>query len=258
MPEGDTIHHAANRIRPVLEGRVPDRIRTPQRRHDGDRWPQRLAGRAVNRVEARGKHLLLHFDGELVLHSHLRMSGSWAVYGAGQRWRRAPARAWIVIESGGSQVVQFDGPLLELMTEARTRSDPQLAGLGQDVLGENFDERLALLALREDDPTRCFGDALLDQRTIAGIGNIWKSESCFAAAADPWKPVGLTADETVLATVAFARSEMAVSAREGFMARPRAVYGRAGEPCPRCATAIRSAGQGEGNRNTYWCPGCQR
>jgi len=258
MPEGDTIHHAANSIRPVLEGRVPERIRTPQRRHDADRWPQRLAGRAVNRVEARGKHLLLHFDGELVLHSHLRMSGSWAVYDSGERWRRSPARAWLVIEFEGRHVVQFDGPLLELMTEARTRSDPQLAGLGQDVLGEHFDEQAMIRAIREDDPTRPFGDALIDQRTIAGIGNIWKSESCFAAAADPWKPVGLTADEAVLAAVGFARSQMAVSAKEGFKARPRAVYGRAGEPCPRCGEPIKSGGQGEGNRTTYWCSACQR
>jgi endonuclease-8 len=257
VPEGDTIHHAANRIRAVLEGRVPERIRTPQRRHDADRWPQRLAGRALRRVEARGKHLLLHFDGDLVLHSHLRMSGAWDVYGDGERWRRAPSRAWLILESGGQHVVQFDGPLLQLMTEARTRTDPRLAWLGQDVLGERFDDALLIRRIREDDPTRTFGDALIDQRTIAGIGNIWKSESCFAAAADPWKAVGVTADETVLAAVSFAREEMAHSAREGFSARPRAVYGRAGEPCTRCGEQISSAGQGEGNRTTYWCPACQ-
>ena len=258
MPEGDTIHHAANRIRPVLEGRVPERIATPQRRHDADRWPARLAGRAVSSVEARGKHLLLHFEGELVLHSHLRMSGAWGVYRDGQRWHRAPRRAWLVLAAGDHSVVQFDGPLLELMTEARSRSDPQLARLGQDVLGERFDEELLLRAIREDDPTRSFGDALLDQRTIAGIGNIWKSESCFAAAADPFRPLGDTADATVLAAVAFAREQMALSARDGFSARPRAVYGRAGESCERCRETIRAAGQGDGNRTTYWCPGCQR
>ena len=257
MPEGDTIHYAANRIRAVLEGHVPDVLRTPQRRHDADRWPQRLGGRAVTAVEARGKHLLLHFEGELVLHSHLRMTGSWAVYGPGERWRRSPRRAWLVIGSGGSEVVEFDGPLLELLTEARTRSDPRLSGLGQDVLGERFDEAALIRRIREDDPTRPFGDALIDQRTIAGIGNIWKSESCFAAGADPWKPVGLTADEAILAAVAFAREAMARSAREGFIARPRAVYGRAGEACGRCGAAIWGAGQGEGNRTTYWCSGCQ-
>jgi endonuclease-8 len=211
----------------------------------------------VTAVEARGKHLLLHFEGDLVLHSHLRMTGSWGVYGPGERWRRSPRRAWLVIGSGGSEVVEFDGPLLELLTEARTRTDPRLCGLGQDVLGEHFDEAALIRRIREDDPTRPFGDALIDQRTIAGIGNIWKSESCFAAAADPWKPVGLTADETILAAITFAREAMAHSAREGFIARPRAVYGRAGEACPRCGTEIRGAGQGEGNRTTYWCPDCQ-
>ena len=258
MPEGDTIHHAANRIRPVLEGRVPDEIRTPQRRHDADRWPERLAGRAVTRVEARGKHLLLHFEGELVLHSHLRMTGSWALYGEGQRWRRSPHRAWLVMRAQRSEVVQFDGPLLELITESRSRTDASLAGLGQDVIGERFDEALLLRVIREDDQTRPFGDALTDQRTIAGIGNIWKSESCFAAAVDPWKPLARTGDEEILAAVRYAREQMAHSAREGFGARPRAVSLRAGEPCPRCRAPIRSAGQGEQNRRTYWCPDCQR
>jgi endonuclease-8 len=258
MPEGDTIHHAAGRIRPVLEGGVPEEIRTPQRRHAADRWPERLAGRAVERVEARGKHLLLHFEGGLVVHSHLRMSGSWEVHPQGERWRRAPHRAWLVLRARGHDVVQFDGPLLELITKARSRSDPLLAGLGPDVIGERFDEREVIRRLRADDPTRPFGDALTDQRTIAGIGNIWKSEACFAAAADPWRPAGGTPEQTVLAAIRFAREQMSQSARDGFAALPRAVYGRAGEPCPRCGETVRSAGQGEQNRTTYWCPACQR
>jgi endonuclease VIII len=257
MPEGDTIHHAANRIRPLLEGRVPEQIRTPQRRHDADRWPARLAGRGVSSVQARGKHLLIHFEGDLVLHSHLRMSGAWDVAALGERWRRAPRRAWLVLRSDGHEVVQFDGPLLELLSESRARLHPALRELGQDVIGERFDEDLLIRRIREDDPTRPFGDALLDQRTIAGIGNIWKSESCFAAAADPWKTLGQTGDETVLAAVAFAREHMAQSARDGYEARPRAVYSREGDACGRCGARIRCARQGDGNRTTYWCPGCQ-
>src|SRR5579863_4641084 len=150
MPEGDTIHHAAQRIAPLLEGRVPEEIATPQRRHAADRWPERLAGRAVERVEARGKHLLLHFGGGLVVHSHLRMSGSWDVHPDGARWRKSPRRAWLVMRAGGGEVVQFDGPLLELITEARSRSDPQLAGLGPDVIGADFDEREVIRRLRAD------------------------------------------------------------------------------------------------------------
>jgi len=258
MPEGDTIHHAANRIRPVLAGRVPEQIVTPQRRHERDRWPERLAGRAVEAVEARGKHLLVRFDGDLVLHSHLRMTGAWDVHAVGERWRRARSRAWLVLRAGGQEVVQFDGPLLELITTSRARTDPRLRDLGQDVIGERFDEAMLLRRIREDDPTRPLGDALIDQRTIAGIGNIWKSECCFAAAADPWKPLARTRDEEIVAAVRFARERMAQSARDGYEARPRAVYARAGERCPRCGERIRAAGQGDGNRSTYWCAGCQR
>jgi endonuclease VIII len=186
------------------------------------------------------------------------MTGSWDVHARGARWRKSPRRAWLVMRSPAGEVVQFDGPLLELMTEARSRSDPRLAALGPDVLGPSLDEREVIRRLRTDDPTRPFGDALLDQRTIAGLGNIWKCESCFAAGADPWRPAGETGEETVLAAVRFAREQMAQSARDGFAARPRAVYGRVGEPCPRCGGTIRSGGQGEQNRTTYWCPGCQR
>ena len=258
MPEGDTIHYAAHRIRPILEGRVPDRIATPAPRAPGaTTWPERLAGRAVRSVDAYGKHLFLRFSGDLTLHSHLRMTGSWSVYDAGRPWRKSPRRAWLVIQAGADEVVQFDGPVLELVTDSRTRLDQRIAGLGPDVLGAHFDEDRYLRRLREDDPTRPVGDALLDQRTVAGIGNVWKAESCFAAGIDPWRPVGRTTNAEACAIVQSARERMAVSAREGHAARPRAVYGRWGEPCPRCGTAIRSGRQGDENRVTYWCPGCQ-
>ncbi|GAC1439290.1 MAG: Fpg/Nei family DNA glycosylase [Solirubrobacteraceae bacterium] len=258
MPEGDTIHHAALRIRPVLEGRVPDRILTPHPRHGAERWPERLAGRCVTAVEAYGKHLFLRFEGDLALHSHLRMTGSWGVYAHGQRWRRAPRRAWLVLHAGDRAVVQFDGPVLELMTAARSRADVRLAALGPDILGERFDTRRVLARLREDDPTRGIGDALLDQHIVAGLGNIWKAESCFAAALDPWRPLAEVRDEQLQSLLAFAREQMGISAREGYIRRPRAVYRRAGELCGRCGARIRSRGQGDDNRTTYWCPGCQR
>jgi endonuclease VIII len=258
VPEGDTIHHAAARIGSLLLGRVPDTILTPQPRHGAERWPERLAGRTLTAVDAHGKHLFLRFEGALTLHSHLRMSGSWGVYEQGQPWRRSRGRAWLILGRGERQAVQFDGPVLELMSDARTRSDPRLARLGQDVIGASFDEALFLRRLREDDPTRPIGDALLDQRTVAGIGNLWKAECCFAAELDPWRPVAKVSDEHALAAVGFAREHMARSAREGPSARPRAVYRRAGMPCPRCSTAVLQRGQGENNRLTFWCPGCQR
>jgi endonuclease-8 len=257
MPEGDTIHYAAASIRAVLDGRVPEEILTPHPRHRADRWPERLAGRAVRSVDAHGKHLFLRFDGELTLHSHLRMSGAWGVHRAGEPWKRAARRAWLVLRVRGWEVVEFDGPVLELMPEVRTRSAPQLAALGQDILGEHFDVPRFLSRLREDDPTRPVGDALLNQHTVAGIGNVWKAESCFAVGIDPWRALAEVSDEEAIALVDFAREHMRRSARDGFAARPRAVYRRAGRPCPRCSAPIRQRGQWENNRLTFWCPGCQ-
>jgi endonuclease-8 len=257
MPEGDTIHHAANRIRAVLAGQVPEEIITPQPRHARERWAQRLAGRQLRRVDAHGKHLFLRFEGDLTLHSHLRMTGAWSVYSGGQRWQRSPRRAWLVIRAAGAEVVQFDGPLLELMTESRIRFDQRLAGLGPDILGESFDGRAVLRRLREDDPRRPIGDALLDQRTVSGIGNLWKAEACFAVGIDPWRAAGEVENHETLALLEFARERMSQSARDGFQARPRAVYKRAGAPCPRCGALIRQRPQGDENRLTFWCPGCQ-
>ena len=257
MPEGDTIHHAANRIAPVLVGQVPDAVLTPHPRPAGEGWAARLQGSRVTAVRARGKHLLIDFEGDYVLHSHLRMTGAWAVYRRGERWRRSPRRAWLVLRSGDSEVVQFDGPVLELMTALRARGDARLAALGPDVLDERFDERELLRRLRDDDPTRPIGDALLDQRTIAGIGNIWRAESCFGAGVDPWRVTGKVGDEEVLAIVRFAREHMRRTVETGLRVRPRAVHNRAGQPCPRCSATIRARGQWEDNRTVYWCPACQ-
>jgi len=223
MPEGDTIHHAAARIRSVLEGRVPESVATPQPRHRIDRWDERLAGRGVRSVDPHGTHRFLRFDGGITLHSHLRMTGAWSVQREGARWRRAPRRAWLVIRSGGWEAVQFDGPVLELVRDSRTRLDPHLAALGQDILGADFDEARFLRRLRADDPARPIGDALLEQRTVAGIGNVWKSECCFAAEVDPWRHTSQVSDEQALALIAFARERMPLSAQQGPRARPRSV-----------------------------------
>lgn len=257
MPEGDTIAYAANRMRPVLERAVPDEIVTPHPRHAPDRWPERLAGRAVNSVDTHGKHLFLHFEGDLVLHSHLGMNGVWGVYGRGGRWGRSPRRAWIVFRSRGHEVVQFDGPLLELMTESRTRFDQRLAALGPDVLASQFDRDRFVRRLREDDQTRAIGDALLDQRNVAGIGNIWKAEGCWEAGVDPWRRVSAVGNDEAVAIVEAARPRMLESAQNGPRSIEPRVYGLAGRPCPRCGTTILARGQGDANRTTYWCPGCQ-
>jgi endonuclease-8 len=257
VPEGDTIAWHANRIRPVLEGRIPDEIKTPHPRHALDRWPERLEGRAVKQVDTHGKHLFLRFEGDLVLHSHLAMTGSWAVYRLGRRWGRSPRRAWLVMSADGHQVVQFDGPLLELITEGRRRFDQRLAALGPDVLAPSFDSARFLARLRGDDPTRRLGDALLDQTNVAGIGNVWKAEACWEVRIDPWREIRAVSDEEVVGLVEAVRPRMLASAKDGPRVIEPRVYGRTGMPCPRCGTKIVSAGQGDANRTTYWCPGCQ-
>jgi endonuclease VIII len=250
VPEGDTIAYAANRIRPVLEGRVPEQIVAPRE----PRWPERLRGRGVTGVDTRGKHLFIHFDDGLALHSHLGMVGSWTVL----PHDRIGRRAWLVLRVGDRRVVQFDGPLLELMTEGRTRFDQRLAALGPDVLAAVFDRDRFLRRLRAEDPTRPIGDALLDQSTIAGIGNIWKAEGCWEACVDPWRSVGNLSEAEALAIVDGVRPRMTRSAAEGPRTIQPRVYKRTGQPCPRCGSRVMARGQGDANRTTYWCPGCQR
>jgi endonuclease-8 len=285
VPEGDTILWAATRMRPVLEGHVPDEVRMPVGRPGAlrgspgrDRWPSRLAGRRVERIDTHGKNLFIWFgpldiqfrrdradqmssgcfEGDLVLHSHLKMTGAWGVYPPGRRWHRPAARAWIVFERAGTEVVEFDGPVLELMTAGRSRFDLRLSALGPDVLAPAFDYERYLARLRQDDPARTIGDAVLDQRIVAGIGNIWKSEGCWEAQIDPWRKVGAVPDEEATAIVDGARPRMLVSGTRGpRFIKPR-VYRKVGQPCPRCGTAIRSRMQGDAARMTYWCPGCQR
>jgi endonuclease-8 len=153
--------------------------------------------------------------------------------------------------------VQFDGPLLELLTESRARLDRRLAELGPDVLADEFDYARFLARLRADDPTRGIGEALLDQRNLAGIGNLWKSESCFDSGVDPWRRTGQVSDDEARAIVDAVRPRMRRSAETGDQASDRRVFRRNGEPCPRCGTTIRARGQGDDNRTTFWCPGCQ-
>jgi endonuclease VIII len=258
MPEGDTIHHAASRIGSALVGSPIVEIEAPQPRHALDRWPERLSGKAVKKVDARGKHLFIRFEGGLALHSHLRMNGWWGVYRRGQRWGRSPRRAWLVLRTPDHEVVQFDGPVLELMTEGRTRFDQRLAGLGPDIIADDFSEAAALRRLREDDQTRGVGDALLDQRNLAGIGNIWKSEGCWLAKVDPWRPLAEVSDDEILEIVRAARAPMRRSAAGPGHLREASVFERAGRPCPRCGELVRARRQGDDNRKTFWCPGCQR
>ncbi len=233
-------------------------IETPHPRFERDRWPERLSGRAVRAVDSKGKHLFIRFEGDLTLHSHLRMNGWWGVYQRGRRWGKAPSRAWLVIRTADHEVVQFGGPVLELMTDSRSRFDHRIARLGPDILAEEFDEAAFLRRLREDDPSRGIGDALLDQRNVCGIGNLWKSEACFLAGLDPWRPVGEVSDDEALAGDP-RRPAADAALRRGRRprARARGCSSATAGPAAAAARTIRARGQGDDNRTTYWCPTCQ-
>jgi endonuclease-8 len=251
VAEGDTILRLARRLDSALAGqRIVASAPNPRGRGAG---VERLDGRQLEAAEARGKHLLLRFD-ELVLQSHLGMSGSWHLYPRGAPWRRPRASAWVVLSGRDEEAVQFGGPTLRVLEAARVRRDPQLARLGPDVLAPDFEPDRVLGPLRAD-PGRAIGDALLDQGLVAGIGNIFKSEACFAARVDPWRPVGELSEAELRAVLVAAREEMTSAVESG--RKSFNVY-RVRRPCPSCGGPIASRGQGDANRTTYWCPRCQR
>jgi endonuclease-8 len=242
MPEGDALHRAAQRLR-VLEGEVVA-VETPHPRAAVLRLAERLDGRRLERVQAAGKNLVLAFEGGLVLRSHLRMHGRWRVQAAGTEPFGTP---WLVLRGRERQAVLWNGPVLEL---TRGRS-PTVARLGPDIMGDPPDLDTTLARLRAVHQRREVGDALLDQRLVAGIGNMWKAEALFEAEVSPWRPLGDLSDEEL-------RNLLGAAARlmQGPRGRHR-VYRRAGRPCPRCGALVRSYPQGDAARLAYWCPGCQ-
>jgi endonuclease VIII len=254
VAEGDSILRIARRIDAALAGSEVS-VRTPGPRRPTGLSVGEIDGRTLERAESRGKHLLLHFDGGAVLHSHLGMRGSWHVYWAGERWRRPASQAWIALAGNGSEAVNFGGSSMRIATRAQLGRDPRLARLGPDLLAGDFDADAAVPRLRSRGPELRLGDALLGQRLVAGIGNIFRSEGCFEARLDPNNPVGLVSDEQLTSVLEATRTLMLEAVETG--RQPSRVYRRAGRPCPRCGTTIRSAAQGDSARVTYWCPECQ-
>jgi endonuclease-8 len=243
MPEGDSLHRAARRLQALVGERVA--VETPHPRAAAERMAERLDGRRLEAVEAVGKNLLLSFEGGLVLRSHLRMSGRWQVVERGSARRGTP---WLVLSGAEREAVLWNGPVLELSVRAARR-------LGPDILASPPDISAMVANLRREPRGRELGDALLDQRLVAGIGNVWKAEALWHAELSPWLRLGNVSDEELERVLAEAARLMRASLED---ARPvRSVYRRAGRPCPRCGTTIRSRGQGDDNRIAYWCPSCQ-
>jgi endonuclease-8 len=266
MPEGDTIFRTATVLRAVLVGRTVTAARA-QAQPGMRRVPDldRLVGSSVTSVESRAKHLLIGFDSGVTLRTHLRMSGSWHRYRPGEAWRLPRGQASVVLETADSVAVCFNAPTVELLTGRELVRQPVLAALGPDLLAHDFDADAALERLRERSGVE-LGEALLDQRAVAGIGNVYKSEVCFIERLSPWRPIPELDDATLVRVLATARRLLRANVGGGARVTTQGmrgagrlwVYGRAGRPCRRCGTRIEARRQGELPRMTYWCPGCQR
>ena len=243
MPEGDALHRAARRLQPLVGEALE--VETPHPRAAATGVAARLDGRRLESVAAVGKNLILRFEGGLVLRSHLRMTGRWTL-----RERGAPSRGrpWLVLRGGRQEAVLWGGPVLELNARAVRK-------LGPDILARPPDLDGMVARLRRVEQRRAVGDALLDQRLVAGIGNLWKAESLWRARLSPWRPLSDVTDEELRNVLGEAARLMRRSLDSG--PEERAVYRAAGRPCPRCSTPIASRGQGDDNRTAYWCPSCQ-
>lgn len=246
MPEGDTIFRTARTLQRALGGEVVKRFVTvlPMLARVDDQSP--IVGQTIVRVHAAGKHLLIDFSGGLTLRTHMRMNGSWHIYRTGERWQRPRDDMRIVIETNSFVAVGFNIPVAEFTTDT-----PQL---GPDLLGESFDMNEAVRRVRERGSEE-IGNVLLNQQVIAGIGNIWKSESLHAAGVDPFRRVADLDDATIINILTIARKQLRASANATSRIRHSVYQGRL---CRKCGTKIEYRKQGEDVRGTYWCPRCQR
>jgi len=273
MPEGDSIFRAARTLHRALAGRTVSRFDSVFPHLTNPLEDRPLVGQVIERVEARGKHLLIWFSGGLTLRTHMRMHGSWHIYRPGERWQRPHHDMRIVLETPAFVAVAFSVPVAEFTTADALEHLAPLRDLGPDLLQEDFNAASAAerIAARTDME---IADALLDQHAVAGIGNVYKSETLFAAKVNPFTPVRQLTREQIgsILTVAakFLRANVSESSRGmstygGFRRTtgrfdPGArlwVYGRGGKPCRRCGTPIQRARQGPYARSTYWCSQCQ-
>ncbi len=258
MPEGDTLFRTAAGLRPHLVGRT---VTAARARRPGPQV-ERIVGTTIVAVESHGKNLLIAFDNGLEIRTHLRMNGSWHRYRPGERWRRPEARARLVIEVPGAVAVCFDAPVVELFEQRAAAVHPSLSALGPDLLDPGFGDEAAAEAVgRLRDPVRAamtISQALLDQRALAGIGNIWRNETLFAERTDPFAMVASLGDDHLRRLVSTAHRLLSESASLAPGRAPMGVYRRAGRPCPRCGTLIQSRPlAADLQRTTYWCPRCQ-
>jgi endonuclease-8 len=275
MPEGDTIFRAARALNRALAGRVVTAFETSLAKLASVDDQQPLTGRTVERVEARGKWCLIFFSGDLILLTHMRMSGSWHMYRTGERWRAPRSAMRIVITCGDVQAVGFSIPVAEFHTARSLERSAHVSELGLDVLAATYRVDEGAHALREyglAHPDAEIGNVLLNQHVIAGIGNIYKSETLFAAQVNPFRRMRTIGDRELERVAEIAQRYMQANVAEGKgEANPGTrgttgamnrgarlwVYRRQGQECRRCGAIIEMRRQGTGARSTYWCPSCQ-
>ena len=273
MPEGDTIFRAARTLNRALAGKTVTRFESvfPHLTRVHEDHP--VTGRTVETVTASGKHLLMALSGDLVLRTHMRMNGSWHIYRPGEAWQRGRRDMRIVLGTADFVAVGFNIPVAEFLRGSAIGRHDELRKLGPDLLAENFDAVEAERRLRERGDAE-IADVLLNQRVMAGIGNVYKSEVLFACRVNPFTLTRALSDEQVSCLIATARKFLRANVSEGLAAMTTYlgfrkttsrddpserlwVYGRVGDPCRRCATPVRIAKQGRDARLTYWCPTCQ-
>ena len=266
MPEGDTLYKTAARLR-VMVGQTVTRFESTVLEVEA-------VGRVISAVEARGKNLLMWFDstgegpeGTHALYTHLRMEGSWHLMRPGSAWRKPSSRMRVLVETEQWVAICFSAPVVEWLTAWEVSHHPVLAGLGPDLLSDEDPEAQisAILARMRVNPERPLGEAILDQRLVAGLGNVYKSELLFLERLDPFKPVAAYDDEVLGKLLAAGRTWMRRNVMDGprqtrwDMGRAKVfVYNRSGQLCPRCNTPIEMQRQGALGRSTYYCRQCQQ
>jgi endonuclease VIII len=272
MPEGDTVFRAAQTLDRYMAGHVVTRFESvyPALTRIAEDRP--VVGRTIESVSARGKHLLMAFSGDLVLRTHLRMNGSWHIYPSGGRWHRPARDMRVLVCTADACGVGFNIPVAELLSGLELNRHRQLRALGPDLLAEPFDRAEAVRRMRGR-AADAIADVLLDQRVIAGIGNVFKSEILFLAGTHPFTPAGLLTGDDLERIVGVAREQLAANVMTRSQTLSTAtgrrttrsldpneklwIYGRGGRPCRRCGAAIQSEKSGLDARVTYWCPNCQ-
>lgn len=278
MPEGDTIFRAARTLNKALGGRVVTGFETALAKLASVNDDTPVVGRTVERVEARGKWCLIHFSGDLILVTHMLMSGSWHIYRTGERWQAPRSAMRVVITCGEMQAVGFNVPVAEFHTARSLERSAQVPRLGVDVLGGEYSVDRGVRALRDygaEHPEAEVGGVLLNQRVIAGLGNVYKSEVAFAAGVHPFRAMRTVTERELERMADAAQRYMKANVADGasggivtYSGNRRTtremdrssrlwVYGREGQECRRCGVLIERRKQGTGARPTYWCPSCQ-